>query len=102
MSGLSKDKRDAHILKMVERMAEILLEDGKPAHVALSIGVLISYFIGGYPKKKQEEIAEIIRNTALQNVAHLDKFAMEISTLDGQKPDDKRAALYKKFGMIIN
>jgi hypothetical protein len=101
MSGLSKEERDAHILKMVERMAEILLEDGKPAHVALAIGVLTSYFIGNYPIQKQEEIVELIRRTALKNVAHLGNFAMEVSTPDGKKPDDKRAALYKKFGMII-
>jgi hypothetical protein len=101
MIDKEKEERDAHILKMVERMAEILLEDGKPAHVALSIGVLISYFIGNYPKQKQEEISEIIKRTALQNVAHLDRFAMEVSLPNGEKPDEKRAALYKKFGMII-
>jgi hypothetical protein len=101
MSDKEKEERDAHILKMVERMADILFEDGKPANVALAIGVLISYFIGNYPREKQEEIAELIRRTALKNVANLTRFAMEVSTPDGKKPDAKRAELYKKFGMIV-
>lgn len=100
MTELSKDERDKHILSMVEQMADILLKDGKPAHVTLAISLLITYFIGNYPVKKQQQITDLIERTALVNVAHLSTFAIESVSQESLEGDERRKKLYEKFGML--